>query len=144
MKSIFTQIPKKTRSILTLFIFLMIVSVSFNAAYAQSVQNQQEQKTKIVKGIVSDQNGPLEGVNVIQKGTNYGTVTNSQGEFTFPQPLKTDDVLLFSFIGYETVAVKIKDNTTVIKLTLNEDLVEFIGAVNTNTLYKSKRSKNKN
>lgn len=140
MRTKLTQVPKKVRSVLTLFAFLTIVSTSFNAIYAQV----ETQSTKIIKGVVSDQSGPLEGVNVIQKGTNYGTVTNSKGEFTFPQPLKTDDVLLFSFIGFETVAVKIKDNTTVIKLTLNEDLVEFIGEVNTNALYKSKRSKNKN
>jgi hypothetical protein len=122
----------------------MVVSVSFNSVNAQSEQSQEEQKTKIIKGVVSDLDGPLEGVNVILKGSNQGTVTNSKGEFTFPQPLKTNDVLLFSFIGFETVSVKIKDDTTVIKLTLNEDLVEFIGEVNTNALYKSKRSKNKN
>ena len=144
MKTTSTQVFRKLRNVLSLFLFLMVISVSYNSVYAQALQNQQAQNTKTVKGIVSDSNGPLEGVNVIQKGTNYGTVTNSKGEFTFPQPLKTDDVLLFSFIGFETVAVKIKDDTTVIKLTLNEDLVEFIGEVNTNALYKSKRSKNKN
>lgn len=144
MKTTSTHVSKKLSSLLLLFTFLMVVSVSFNSVNAQSEQSQEEQKTKIIKGVVSDLDGPLEGVNVILKGSNQGTVTNSKGEFTFPQPLKTNDVLLFSFIGFETVSVKIKDDTTVIKLTLNEDLVEFIGEVNTNALYKSKRSKNKN
>lgn len=144
MKTTSTHVSRKLSSLLLLFTFLMVVSVSFNSVNAQSEQSQEEQKTKIIKGVVSDLDGPLEGVNVILKGSNQGTVTNSKGEFTFPQPLKTNDVLLFSFIGFETVSVKIKDDTTVIKLTLNEDLVEFIGEVNTNALYKSKRSKNKN
>ena len=54
------------------------------------------------KGLISDENGPLKDVNVRKKGTRNGVVTNEKGEFTFPEKLKTGDVLLISFIGFET------------------------------------------
>jgi len=41
----------------------------------------------------------LPGVNVSVKGTNKGTVTNVNGQYSIVAP--TDGVLLFSFIGYE-------------------------------------------
>lgn len=53
-------------------------------------------------GVVLDKsdNQPIPGVNVIVEGTNYGTITNLEGEFSIKAP-KNRDVLRFSFIGYK-------------------------------------------
>lgn len=54
-----------------------------------------------IKGVVRDANeNPLPGVSVLIKGTNNGTVTNSEGEFSIDAD--DDDVLIFSFIGFTT------------------------------------------
>jgi hypothetical protein len=107
-------------------------------------QNQTQVQEKTIKGVISDDSGPLEGASIVLKGTQTGVVTDSKGAFTFPKPLKVGDVLLVSYLGYKTVKVKIKADTTALKITLAEDLVEFIGEVNTNTPYKSKRTKKNN
>lgn len=53
-----------------------------------------------VKGKVVDENGaPLNGVNVMIKGTAKGTTTNGRGEFSLEA--NEGDVLVFSYIGYK-------------------------------------------
>lgn len=118
---------------------LMVAMLALNPSYGQ-VETASTERT--IKGIVSDDNGPLADVNVIQKGTRNGTVTNAKGEFTFPVKLKTGAVLVFSYLGYETQEVLIEADTKLIRLELNEDLVEIIGALDSNKPYKSKRKKN--
>lgn len=121
---------------LGLFMVLFIASVAFN-----QVQAQQDAKERIVKGVVSTAEGPLEGAGVLLKGTAIGTTTNDKGEFTFPQPLKTGDVLLVSYLGYQTANYTIEDGTTFVRLMLAEDVIDFVGAPNSDKPYKSKRSK---
>lgn len=133
MKTLLTLTTKKALSTLGIFMIFMIATVQFNQGHAQTDE-------RIIKGIISDERGPLESVNIVLKGTKTGTTTNSKGEFTFPKPLKTGDVLLISYLGYETHESTIKDNTTFIKLSLSEDLIEFSGAPNSNKPYKTKRS----
>jgi hypothetical protein len=50
--------------------------------------------------------------------------------------------LVFSYLGYETQKVSITDKTSFITLELTPDMVEMIGAIDTNKPYKSKRKKN--
>lgn len=141
MKTQLTLVPKQFSRILGLFSILMFAVVLSNPVIAQNNSQTQE---KTIKGVISDDNGPLEGASIVLRGTQTGVVTNSKGEFTFPKPLKVGDVLLVSYLGYKTVKVKIEANTTELKITLAEDLVEFIGEVNTNMPYKSKRAKKNN
>jgi hypothetical protein len=59
---------------------------------------------RIVKGIVRDDtNAPMAGVSIYLKGATEGTVTDADGKFEFPRKLKEGDVLVFSFIGFETI-----------------------------------------
>jgi hypothetical protein len=53
------------------------------------------------RGIVksAEDHSPLPGVNVLLKGTVFGTVTDADGRFQFPKALKKGDVLIFTFIG---------------------------------------------
>ena len=121
---------------------LMLVACAFSPMYGQSgkvTSTEVTQNEKIIKGVISDENGPLEGVNVTLKGTNTGTATNAKGEFTFPKSLQTGDILLISYLGYATTEVKVQANTSFLKLELSEEVIEFMGSLNSNKRYKSKR-----
>lgn len=72
-----------------------------------------------IKGVVLDENSnPIPGVTVVLKGTTSGTVTNADGEYSIEA--SQGDVLVFSFIGYESTEITISSSTT-IDVTLRED-----------------------
>ncbi|WP_419212043.1 SusC/RagA family TonB-linked outer membrane protein [Maribacter sp. X9] len=72
-----------------------------------------------VSGTVSDGAGPIPGVNVILKGTNTGTSTDFDGNYTINVP--SSGILVFSYLGYKTEEIQIS-NQTQINVTLAEDL----------------------
>ena len=73
-----------------------------------------------VRGVVTDAAGePLPGVNVVQKGTYRGVVTDINGSYQLDVP-GNDVVLVFSFIGYTSVE-ELVGNRREINVTLQED-----------------------
>ncbi len=57
-----------------------------------------------VSGVVTDDNNvPIPGVNVIIKGTTTGAATDFDGNYSIKA--NTGDVLVFSFLGYQTLEV---------------------------------------
>ena len=72
---------------------------------------------KVVSGLVTDLTDatPIQNASVKIKGTAIGTQTNSSGYFNLKvAPGKT---LVFSFVGYNTVEVKVgAENTINVKL----------------------------
>ncbi len=59
-----------------------------------------------ISGIVRDSTGaPLNGASVQVKGTQKGTTTNASGEFSIDA--KPDDVLIISYVGYQSREIKI-------------------------------------
>lgn len=67
-----------------------------------------------VTGRVTDSEGnPLPGVSVVIKGTSDGTITNIDGEFSFPQ-IPSDATLQFSFIGMKSQEIPVRKQTSVI------------------------------
>ena len=68
--------------------------------YTANISSQ----TATVKGTVKDKNNyPLIGVNVVEKGTTNGTITDVDGNFTF----KTEkgSIIVFSYIGFQKLEV---------------------------------------
>ncbi|WP_040247388.1 carboxypeptidase-like regulatory domain-containing protein [Psychroserpens mesophilus] len=115
---------------------LMIASVAFNSTYAQTTT-----KAEInVKGMVSDEIGPLTGVNIALEGSNVGAITDTDGTFIFPKALQPGDVLVFSYLGYETRRIKIKEDTRFLNLKMVSEAIDIVGAVAVDKPYKSKRS----
>ncbi|MCH2033495.1 MAG: SusC/RagA family TonB-linked outer membrane protein [Tenacibaculum sp.] len=90
------------------YFLLALTFVSSIAATAQDV-----------KGVVSDAAGELPGVNVLVKGTSRGVETGLDGSYVIKN-VKSNDVLVFSFIGYKTVEVPI-NGKSVVNVTLEED-----------------------
>lgn len=67
---------------------------------------------KVVNGAVKDQNGePLIGVSILEKGTNNGVITDLNGSYKIT--IQTaDQILIFSYIGYQTQEVSVKGKTS--------------------------------
>ncbi len=66
-----------------------------------------------VEGTVKDETGaPLPGVNVVEKGTTNGTVTDEKGHFRF-EASGENSVLVFSFIGFTSQEVTVGTQTTI-------------------------------
>ena len=74
-----------------------------------------------VSGQVStlEDNEPLPGVTVLEKGTNNGAITDVQGNYTLQ--VAPDAVLAFSFLGYVTQEMPVNNRST-IDITLVEDI----------------------
>ncbi len=73
-----------------------------------------------VGGVVRDESGTeIIGANIIQKGTLNGTVTDIDGKFALQLDDKNPPLLQVSMIGYQTVEVDAKGQTTV-NVTLKE------------------------
>lgn len=88
----------------------------------------------MIKGRVTDEKGePLIGASVTYKGTNIGTITNMNGEFSL---VKKDDKkrLTAEYIGYDPVEIRIDTSRTMLiamnenKQALNEVVVVGYGA----------------
>ncbi|APA91234.1 MULTISPECIES: SusC/RagA family TonB-linked outer membrane protein [Myroides] len=73
---------------------LLLLSVS--AGYAQD---------KKLTGVVSEGGTPLPGVSVTIQGTNHGTQTDLDGNYSLN--VKPGDVLVFSFIGMKDITYKV-------------------------------------
>ena len=123
---------RKTYGFITI---LMMALFAINLSFSQTNE-------RTISGLVANEDGPLPGVNITLQGERTGVTTDTKGEFTFPVKLKTGDVLIFSYLGYETQKITIKADTSYIKLELTPDMIEMIGDLDTNTPYKSKRKKN--
>ena len=60
----------------------------------------------------AEDNQGMPGVNVLIKGTNQGVVTGSDGSYSITVP-SGDNVLVFSFVGYNTEEVTVNDKSTI-------------------------------
>ena len=77
------------------------------------------QQAKKVSGVITDSNGePIIGANILVKGTNNGTTTDLDGNYTLEMP--SNAVLSISYIGYLTQEISVKDKA-VINITMKED-----------------------
>ena len=83
-----------------------------------AVKETQQQKTKTIKGVVSDAMGPIPGANVSVQGTTIGTITDMNGNFTLEVP--EDATLQISFIGYNTQLIEVAGQNS-FNITLTED-----------------------
>ncbi|GAB6013292.1 SusC/RagA family TonB-linked outer membrane protein [Viscerimonas tarda] len=80
---------------------------------------QKEVRNKTFAGIVTDATGEtIIGANVAVKGTNIGTTTDVDGQFSLNVPVGSS--LLVSYLGYVSKVVKVGENSN-IQITLQED-----------------------
>ncbi len=97
------------------FLFSTLLMVFF----VQSIFAQ----TKTISGTVTEKGSgnPLPGVSIIIEGTTIGGVTDFDGKYAINAEDFKDKSLVFSFIGYKTVSVKLIGEDQVIDIALEED-----------------------
>lgn len=80
-----------------------------------------------IKGIVTESSGSgLPGVNIIIKGTTTGTTTDFDGNYTLSK-VKPGDILVFSYVGFNTKEVKVgSDNTLNVSLAQSAQSLEEV------------------
>ncbi|GGI57872.1 carboxypeptidase-like regulatory domain-containing protein [Winogradskyella haliclonae] len=90
---------------------------------AHSILNE-----KVISGTIvsASDNLPLPGANVIVKGTSRGIQTDFDGNFSIKA--KINEILIFSYIGFETKEIKIT-KTTNHKLSLVEMDEDIVGEI---------------
>src|SRR5687768_15200163 len=83
---------------------LLLLLMAASAAMAQ-------ERTVTGKVTSSDDGSTIPGVNVLEKGTTNGTVTNADGSFTIS--VGSNATLIFSFVGFSSQEVAVGSQTQV-------------------------------
>ncbi|MEZ4778752.1 MAG: TonB-dependent receptor [Flavobacteriaceae bacterium] len=83
-----------------------------------------------VSGVIKDNNNiPLSGVNVIEKGTSNGVTSDFDGNYSIE--VSENNVLVFSYVGFETQEIAV-NGQSVLNVTLTEgfllDAVQLVGS----------------
>lgn len=90
------------KSIIIVMGFLLIQINSF----------AQDAAVTVVGNVIDADSGiPIPGVNVVQKGTSNGTMTNFDGQYTIEVP--PDAILQFSYVGYHLMETEVEGRTEV-------------------------------
>ncbi|MBE9489957.1 MAG: carboxypeptidase-like regulatory domain-containing protein [Bacteroidetes bacterium] len=77
-------------------------------------------QTKVSGHVFDENNEPVSFSNVIFKGSSIGTITNENGKF-YLESDETWDTLIISFIGYETLEIKLEKKINYeLKFTIKE------------------------
>ena len=92
---------------------LLLMLVSSSMLWAQTT----------ISGTVKDggTNETLSGVNIVVKGKVVGTITDSQGKFNLTVNQAPPFTLTFSFIGFRSQDIEIKEATATLDITLVEE-----------------------
>ncbi|MCD8518749.1 MAG: carboxypeptidase-like regulatory domain-containing protein, partial [Flavobacterium sp.] len=88
--------------------------------YQRRISNTIEipKNSKLIFGIVQDELGPIAGANVYIKGTNRGTTTDFDGEFSIEAA--EGEIIIISYTGKKSEQLKI-DQVKNIEINLNDD-----------------------
>jgi TonB-dependent starch-binding outer membrane protein SusC len=124
----FVPIPMKLRRISLLVLFLSLF-----------VQHLHSQTTVEITGVVLDAEfkDPLVFANVVEKGTNTGTVTDSDGRFSL-RVRNTNATLVISFMGFKTKEFALNGRTDVaIELDADASVLDDVVVIGYGTVKKS-------
>ena len=77
------------------------------------------QQASTLKGVVSDDFGPVAGASVVVKGTTNGVMTGMDGSFVL-NGVKRGDVIVISYIGFATQEITYTGQTT-LNVKMKED-----------------------
>ena len=91
----------------------VLMLISFSLIHSQN---------KAISGTVIADGQPIPGVNIIVKGTNNGTTTDFDGYYQINA--NTNDVLVFSYLGFKTKEVTVLNNK-IINVSLETDSSEL-------------------
>ena len=102
-----------------LMLLMTCLTIGFGLANAQV--------KKVTGHVTSDEDGlPVVGASVLVKGTNVGTVTDIDGNFTLSNVPSSAETLVISFIGLESQEVDAKPVVNVVLKSDSEILDEVV------------------
>ncbi|MCM4167228.1 TonB-dependent receptor P3 [Arenibacter antarcticus] len=100
-----------------LFYLLVVMGFSLSATAQRSISGQVLEK---------DTNIPLIGVTIIVKGTNKGTTSDFDGNYTL-QEINDNTVVVYSFLGYTTQEIVVGNNNTLnVSLDINTQQMDEV------------------
>ena len=89
-------------------------------------EGNQQGKEHTITGQVSDDMGPLIGVNVLVKGTSVGCITDIDGNFTLTTT-EANPVVQFSYVGYKPQEIAAKGQRTInVMMLADSQLIEEV------------------
>jgi hypothetical protein len=124
MKTLFTSTKQQILKAFGLFGLFMILSMVVNPINAQNTE-------RVITGVVNSLDGPLLGAVIVLKGTPITVISNENGGFTFPKELMEDDVLVVSYLGYETDEITIAHDTSFIEPFLEDIPIVIVATLRT-------------
>ncbi len=78
-----------------------------------------------VSGVITDESGlPLPGATIVVKNTTNGVATDFDGNYKIN--MKRNDILVISYIGYESTEIKVTQNTHNAQLASDNSLAEIV------------------
>ncbi|MCG2461660.1 TonB-dependent receptor [Flavobacteriaceae bacterium F89] len=90
------------KKVLSNLLFILLFAFGMHSIRAQET----------VTGSITDINGPLPGVNIVEKGTGNGTVSDFDGNYSISVS-NSSSVLVFTYIGYTKQEVPVNGRSTV-------------------------------
>jgi len=104
---------------LTLFLLFVVSDFAFATGNLSPVETGITQQKRTIKGVVLDTRGdPLIGANITEKGTDNGTITDSEGNFSLS--VTGNAILSVTYIGYIPQEISV-ENKSSLKITMQED-----------------------
>lgn len=90
-----------------------------------------QQSHHTISGKVVDEHGePIPGVNVYRKDESVGVNTDVNGQFLFPQKMAPGEILVFSFIGYESLEYVVpRDTPPALQISMTMADLELMGEI---------------
>ena len=89
---------------------------------------QESNLLKVSGRIVDEKGNPVAGATIVIQGTTQGVASDAEGNYTIP--VKPDDILRVSFIGYKPEIVEVKGKTKLnIRLKPTEENLEEVTVV---------------
>ncbi len=95
------------------FMLLLLLATFQLSAHAQA-------GFKITGKVVDSKGQPLPGVNIVEKGTSNGIITDFEGKYTL-NVSSANAIVMYTFIGFKVQEIPV-NNTSVIDVTLKEDV----------------------
>ncbi|MBN1986912.1 MAG: carboxypeptidase-like regulatory domain-containing protein, partial [Prolixibacteraceae bacterium] len=94
----------------TCILFILFIPGTF--ASKTGLQSDAQQNITVTGTVTSAADGvALPGLSVLQKGTNNGTITNADGNYSINVP--RDAILVFSFVGFRPLEVEVQGRNTI-------------------------------
>lgn len=100
-------------------IFTILLFLTFSVSFAQNIEGV----------VTTNENTPLEAVNVVIKGTTNSAITDNSGKFVIDSKGRLPLTLLIQYVGYKTVEIELTSipaNPIQVALKEENELVEVV------------------